>query len=81
MPQLHQKLLHPDQAAAVTPHDTNALANHGIIFVGTGGHVNVITAGGNTVLFKNVPSGSFLPVLVSHVKSTSTTALDLVVTY
>lgn len=51
------------------------------LFVGTAGNVNVDTAQGDTVLFKNVPAGSILPVSVRRVRSTNTTAADIVALY
>lgn len=57
--------------AGVTTYDPSTL------FVGTGGNVTVTTADGNTgVVFKNLSSGSILPVLVTAV--TAATATDLV---
>ena len=55
------------------------------LFVGTGGTVNVIVAGtqsatghlptaADAVLFENLPSGSFLPVIVDYVLVADTTA-------
>lgn len=65
-------------AAAVTPHDTNALAvTSRALFVGTGGDVKV-TIGGTDVTFANVPDGTRLDIAVTHVKSTGTTATNIV---
>mgnify|MGYP003651598960 FL=1 len=58
------------------------------LFIGTGGDVRVILAGvtdgnGNKpglldgVTFKNLPSGSFLPVICDYVLSAGTTASEL----
>jgi hypothetical protein len=68
---------------AVTPSDssdiTGATANTpATLFVGTGGNINVITLGGSTLLLKNIADGSFLPIQVTRVKATSTTATDIV---
>tara|TARA_R100000353_G_scaffold111058_1_gene79641 strand:- start:2003 stop:2479 length:477 start_codon:yes stop_codon:yes gene_type:complete len=50
-----------------------------IIFVGTGGDVNLFTADENTVLFKNIANASFLPVQTKVVKATGTaTAADFI---
>jgi len=38
-----------------------------VLFVGVGGAVSVVTAGGDTVNFVNIPSGSFLPIQVIRV--------------
>jgi len=81
------------EAAAVTASDTisNATDLKGAcLYVGTGGHVKVILAGvtgasgsglptaSEAVIFKNIPDGSFLPVIVSYVLATGTTATDLI---
>ncbi len=81
MPNKLEKLAHPENAAVVTPHDTNNLANAGVLYVGTGGHVAVTTAGGNDVIFTNVGDGGFLPVFVSKVRTTGTTAANILVLY
>ena len=44
-----------------------------VLYVGIGGDLFVVTAGGDTVPFLNIPSGSFLPIQVIRVL-TSTTA-------
>jgi len=50
------------------------------LFIGTGGNVTVTTTKGQTgVVFKNMPSGSILPVLITAV--TAATAADLVILY
>ena len=64
-------------AFAVTPSDATHL-HANALFVGTSGDVTVVTEAGTTVTFKNVPTGSILPVRVSQVKSTGTTASDIV---
>lgn len=55
------------------------------LYVGTAGDLSVIIAGTfgggqafSPVLFKNVPAGSILPVIVDYVISTTTTATDFV---
>ena len=45
-----------------------------VLYIGTGGTLNVITAGGDTISFLNVPSGITLPVNVKRVLATSTAA-------
>jgi hypothetical protein len=60
---------------AITPHDTNPLTHvTRAIYVGGGGHLNVVMLGGTTVLFSNVPAGSLLPIRVRQVLATGTTA-------
>ena len=48
------------------------------LFVGVGGDVVVITIGGSTLTLKNIADGSFLPIQVTRVKATGTTATDIV---
>lgn len=82
----YQKL-QANRAAVVTPSDTAnipnisdpAIPNNGcVIFVGVGGDLRVSTTGGDDVVFKNVPTGSFVPVQVVKVFATNTTATDIV---
>lgn len=47
----------------------------GGIYIGTGGNLDVIMAGdsnNNVITYNNIPSGSFLPIQVKRVMSTST---------
>jgi len=37
--------------------------------------------GGTTIVFTNVPSGSFLPILVTHVLAANTTATGIIALY
>jgi hypothetical protein len=67
-----------NNAVAVTPHDTNELAQPGVLYVGTGGAVKVKTQAGDTVLFGNVPDGYELKCIVVQVFDTDTDATDLV---
>jgi hypothetical protein len=64
---------------AVTPSDTVDLAavTRGL-WVGTAGDVVAISKAGNTATFKNIANGTLLPIRVSRVKATSTTATDIV---
>tara|TARA_R110000772_G_scaffold159796_1_gene270956 strand:+ start:123 stop:389 length:267 start_codon:yes stop_codon:yes gene_type:complete len=56
----------------------NGRGNNGCtLYVGTGGNLRVLTAGGDDVLFTSLPTGSFLPVNVLKVFSTNTTASDI----
>lgn len=68
-----------DFAAAVTPHDTNALANFArALYVGGTGDVKLTTPGGSTVTFAGVPAGTILPVRAKVVFSTGTTATSII---
>ena len=81
------------EATAVTASDTiNSTTNikRSCLYVGTGGDVKVILSGvvgsggsglptaTEAILFKNVPDGSFLPVIVDYVLLTGTTATDII---
>ena len=48
------------------------------LYVGTGGDVAVTTVGGQVVVLSNVPSGALIPISVTQVRSTSTTASNIV---
>jgi len=70
----------PERAVAVTPHDTDTF-QEGLLFVGVGGDVKAMPAGNTDfVTFKNVTSGSFLPIQVKAVH-TDTTATNMLVCY
>lgn len=60
--------------AAVTPHDSNDLAVYArALYIGTGGGLKVITVGGSTLDFANLPSGFILPVSCKRVHATGQT--------
>lgn len=72
-------------AAAVTPSDTTNIPapslgeNSGCtLYVGFGGNVRVLTAGGETLTLYNVVTGTFVPVNVLRVYETGTTAQNIV---
>jgi hypothetical protein len=72
--------MHPARdALAVTPSDS---VNLGLaaraLYVGGTGNVAVITRGGQTITFNGVQGGSILPVRVSRVLVTGTTATNIV---
>jgi hypothetical protein len=64
-------------AAAVTPHDTNPNV-WSYLYVGTGGNISIVTEAGDTVLLTAVPAGSYLWIRTSKVRSTNTTASNIV---
>lgn len=68
----------PGRAVVVTPSDSVDLDRDSTLYIGGTGNISVITAGGDTVLFSAIPAGTFLPVLVSRVRSTTTTATLIV---
>lgn len=69
-----------ENAAAVTPHDSNELANYSrALYVGGAGNVCVTLVGtGTAIVFVGVPAGTILPIRCKLVKSTSTTATSIV---
>lgn len=69
-------------AVAVTPHDTNLLANEALkgLYVGVSGDVKVTTVDGEDIVFKAAPVG-VLNVQAKRVFSTGTTATNIVALY
>lgn len=66
-------------AFEITPSDsTNFNENCRAIYVGTGGDITLVTKGGQTVTFVQVPSGAILPIRASRVNATGTDADDLI---
>lgn len=66
------------RAVAVTPNDSTDLANvTRAIYVGGAGAIVLITQGGDTVTFSAVPVGTTLWVAAARIKSTSTTATNI----
>lgn len=57
---------------------TDNPSNGCVLFAGTAGDIDLITVDGDTVLFKGIVAGQFLPVQVKRVKATNTTATDIV---
>jgi len=65
--------------AEVTKSDSTVFDSPQAIFVGTGGDIALRLIGNSTtVTYKNIPDGTFLPVLADKVLSTGTTASDIV---
>jgi hypothetical protein len=76
-------------AQAVTPSNTSDLSLSGgsfdnsqstgaLLFVGTGGNIQVTMVGGQTVVFNNIADGTFLPIQVKRVWATNTTATGII---
>jgi hypothetical protein len=61
-------------AATVTPSTSPLSYTTRGLWVGGAGDVNVTMAGGGNVVFSGVPAGTLLPIRVTHVLATSTTA-------
>lgn len=68
-------------AAAVTPNDSTGIDVTRSLYVGTAGNVAVEMKDGTEVTFTNVQDGSLLPLRVSKVKSTNTTATNIIALY
>ena len=49
-----------------------------VLFVGTGGNLNIATVGGDEVLLTNLNNASFIPIMVSKVLSTNTSCSDII---
>lgn len=68
----YQKL-QVNSAKEVTPGNELLNGNTGcVLYVGTGGDLDVVTVSGNEVTLVNVQDGSFIPIQVTKVLSTST---------
>lgn len=69
-------------AAAVNPSDSADLPTSSKrLWVGGAGNVALITVGGDTVTYNSVPAGTYLKVRVARVKSTGTTATNIIAEY
>ena len=80
----YQKL-QQSRAAVVTKSDTVDIPNPGngqvegcVLYVGTGGILRVLTAGGDDITFTNVPNGFLTKFQVIRVFNTTTTANNIV---
>lgn len=68
-----------NRAVSVTPSDSQDLtAVARSLYIGGSGNVSVVTSGGDTVTFIGLTAGTILPVRVSRVRSTGTTATNIV---
>ena len=80
----YQKL-QQSRAAVVTKSDTVNIPNPGngaiegcVLYVGTGGILRVLTAGGDDITFTNIPNGFLTTFQVIRVFNTTTTANNIV---
>jgi hypothetical protein len=65
--------------ADVTASDVTVFDQEQAIYVGTGGDIALVLVGSSTaVTYKNVPDGTWMPVLAKQVLSTGTTASNIV---
>jgi len=63
---------------AVTPNDSTTLAETTrALYVGAAGAIAVLMASGASISFAAVPAGTMLPIRVTKVMATGTTATDI----
>lgn len=72
----HGVLVYPSDTETLQQ-DMNTSQRTTCLYVGVGGNVRVLTAGGDDVIFYNIPSGQFMPVWVTQVFATGTTASSI----
>ena len=78
--------LQVSRAATVTPSNTVDIPFVGggdiawpcVLYIGGAGNLRVLTAGGDDITFNGVLAGSFLPVQVTRVFVTGTSATNIV---
>lgn len=64
---------------AVTPNDSTTLAETTrALYVGSAGAIAVLMASGASITFPGVPAGTMLPVRVTKVMATGTSATDII---
>jgi hypothetical protein len=69
-------------AATVTPNDGADLPNASrALYIGSTGNIKVDMVGGQTVTFSGLPTGMMLPIRVTRVYSTGTTASSIIALY
>lgn len=69
-------------AFSVTPNDGADLAFvTRAVWVGVGGSLSVVMQGGETVLIEGIAAGSLLPIRVSRIRATLTTAMSILGLY
>lgn len=65
----------PENAAQVAPDDASDISYvTRALYVGQGGDLRVTMLGGETVTFANVPPGTLMPLRVTRILATGTTA-------
>jgi hypothetical protein len=72
-----------ENAVAVTPHDsTDFVTASRALWIGGAGNISVEMVGGQSaVVFTGIQAGTILPLRVTRVNSTSTTATSIVAIY
>lgn len=66
-----------EHAHAVAPNDAGAIQLTQGLYIGGAGNVRVLMAGGQDIIFAGVPAGTVLPVAVTRVFATNTTATNI----
>lgn len=67
--------------ATIAPNDSTSIIKTLGIYVGGAGDIAVVMADGTQATFKNVSAGVVLPISVTRVKLTGTTATNLLAVY
>lgn len=62
---------------AVTPSDATVLTTTRALFVGGAGNLSVVTSAGTTLTLTGVTAGSIIPIRVTKVRATGTTATNI----
>lgn len=68
-------------AIPIVPSDVTVLTNTRALYVGTGGNLAVTTFNGEVITFTNVNGGTIMPLQVTKVMATNTTALGVIGLY
>lgn len=69
-------------AVAVSPNDTTDLGSVRALYIGSTGSISVLLHEDDTpVTFANVPAGALLPIAVRVVRTTGTTASNILALY
>lgn len=68
-------------AQTVVPSDTATIKTTRSVWVGSTGNLVVTMTSGNSATFNNVPNGTWLPIQVTQVKATNTTASNIMALY
>ena len=74
----YERTYSANSAVSVTPSDTTDLGFTRAVYVGSTGDVAVTMVDGTSVVLRSVPTGAVLPIAVSKIKSTGTTATLIV---
>lgn len=65
------------QAVAIVPDDVGAIQKTQAVYVGGAGNLRVLMAGDQDVVFVGVPAGAILPIAITRVWATNTTAATI----